>query len=1428
MRGRAPVPLERAADIRARLLEDAAARFAFGAWSLDLASGRYVGTESLARLLQWEAALDALDFDALRTALLEPGRTAFELAIERARSRGTPWDFGARLRQRDGTEQFVQLRGAALVENGRCIGLRGAVQLLPAASSNIESRDNERAQRGLVQRLELAAAAAGVGFFEVGPAAADNTWSARMREIYGLDPTSPPPDRETWRRVFLHPDDAAAQEAAILASFRSGTYEHEHRIIRADGAVRWVYSHAVVDSQSERRWLGIAMDITERKLGEQQLHEALDRLALATKGSGVGVWQRDLDRDIAHWSDELFPLYGLPQHRGAPDWKELVAIVHPDDRALFESQWQDLVGSTEFIDSEYRVRHPDGRTRWILTRGRHEPGRGAHRGRIVGVALDITERKAAEQRARDAGRWLEIASQAMRLGLWRRDLATDTLHWNAELRRIFGLAETAPDPTLDQVLEYVLPEDRPKVLASRQGPDARREIVEVEYRVRRADGEIRTLLSRGAAQQDLDGKPSAAYSAIIDVTDQRRAAVALEQTLERLKVAAETGGVGVWERDLATDAAHWDPVLWTLYGLAPRETGPSRAEAERYVHPDDRATVDAAWRRLQEVDHAVEYEFRVPRADGSLAYLNSRGRCIRDAAGKPLRVVGATIDVTSSRNAQRQLREMDEFVKLASVVTGVGFFRIGLDSTTSFTDAQLKRIFGFDPAGGEPSRDAFESRILPEDRPILHNVRELVRGSAQPVGAEYRIRLPDGSLRHIFTRRALVRDESGRPMHVLGTAIDVTSTHTAEQERERLAQRIELATSELQLGLWEWDPLAHTSVWNDQMYTLFGHSRESFAGLTWLDAVHPDDRATALNELKTVVAEGRNFDYEFRIVRPDGEVRWIASRGRAQRDPQGLTTRVFGINVDITERHSAELERAALAKRMQLAADAAHIGLWERDAEGDEGNWNSANFALWGLPRNVRAPSTEQVTERVHPDDRAAFRAQFREAAAGREPDDLEYRVVHGDGRMVVLRTRVRPVTTSGRSLRIVGVNIDVTQQRLAEQALIAKEMAERANQAKTEFLSRMSHELRTPLNAILGFAQLLELNPAERLSPQQRANVDHIQKAGWHLVSLIDEVLDLARIESGRMALTIARIALQGVIEESLAMIHADAVARGLHVEQHTLPDAPAHVSADRVRLKQVLVNLLSNAVKYNADNGRVGIEVAAGAEHSVRITVRDTGRGMSATQLANVFEPFNRLGLENSGIAGTGIGLSITRRLVEQMKGSIEVMSEEGVGTRFVVTLPAAAPVAPTPTEPVAAGALRRDDLPGTVLYVEDNESNIQLVEQLLALRPRVKLLVARDSTSARVLAAVTQPDIVLVDMRLPDAIGIDVLHALRAQAHMERLTCIAISANALPEDIAAARAAGFDDYLTKPLDAEHFLARIDAALTRPAAAALARSPG
>ena len=317
---------------------------------------------------------------------------------------------------------------------------------------------------------------------------------------------------------------------------------------------------------------------------------------------------------------------------------------------------------------------------------------------------------------------------------------------------------------------------------------------------------------------------------------------------------------------------------------------------------------------------------------------------------------------------------------------------------------------------------------------------------------------------------------------------------------------------------------------------------------------------------------------------------------------------MFGVIVDITERRSADLERVALSTRMQLAADAAHIGLWERDAEGDDGKWNAANFALWGLPGNVSPPRVEQVSVACIP---TIARPSSRSSARRRpdvEPDDLEYRVVHGDGRTVVLRTRVRPVMDAGRSLRIVGVNIDVTQQRLAEQALDhAKRPPSAPTEAKSEFLSRMSHELRTPLNAILGFAQLLDTRRRRELQP--RGESAHIaSKAGRHLLALINEVLDLSRIEAGRWRCrSSARRA--GGVEEVARDDHAVAAARASR-RCSDLSDGAPRCAADRVALKQVLTNLLSNAVKYNREDGHVRCAVARRPGRASRSSVPTPAR--------------------------------------------------------------------------------------------------------------------------------------------------------------------------------------------------------------------------
>jgi len=376
---------------------------------------------------------------------------------------------------------------------------------------------------------------------------------------------------------------------------------------------------------------------------------------------------------------------------------------------------------------------------------------------------------------------------------------------------------------------------------------------------------------------------------------------------------------------------------------------------------------------------------------------------------------------------------------------------------------------------------------------------------------------------------------------------------------------------------------------------------------------------------------------------------------------------------------------------------------------------------------------------------------------------------------------------------------------------------ADQANRAKTDFLSAMSHELRTPLNAILGFAQLMESGlPAP--TPSQKRNLEQILKAGWYLLELINEILDLAVIESGNVSLSREPVSLSEVMLECRAMVDRQAQQRDIGMTFPTF-DTPRFVSADRTRVKQVLINLLNNAIKYNRPGGTVVVECAPGSNGSIRITVEDTGVGMSVKQLAQLFQPFNRLGKEAGAEEGTGIGLVVTKRLVELMGGSIGSGSTVGKGSVFWIELPLTA----APQRAVRAAervALARPPVPEgakvrTLLYVEDNPANLELVEQIVARRKDLRLMSAADGELGVEFARACLPDVIVMDINLPGISGIDAMRTLRADPATEHIPVIALSANAVPRDIEKALEAGFSNYLTKPINVLRFMEALDAAL-------------
>ena len=387
---------------------------------------------------------------------------------------------------------------------------------------------------------------------------------------------------------------------------------------------------------------------------------------------------------------------------------------------------------------------------------------------------------------------------------------------------------------------------------------------------------------------------------------------------------------------------------------------------------------------------------------------------------------------------------------------------------------------------------------------------------------------------------------------------------------------------------------------------------------------------------------------------------------------------------------------------------------------------------------------------------------------------------------------------------RVVEANVrlatEVGERRRAEAE------AEGANRAKSEFLSRMSHELRTPLNGIIGFSQLLEMELEE---PTQRESVAHIQKGGRHLLSLINEVLDIARIEAGKMSISLEPVLVDDVVRTAIDLIGPQAAARGITVEDQVSADV--YAVADRQRLQQVLLNFLSNAVKYNRDGGTIVVTCAAGA--AVRVAVTDTGPGIPPAMLTRLFTPFDRLGADRSTVEGTGLGLALSKRLVEAMHGTIEVASEVGRGTTLTIALPpATAPSADRDSSGAVAAEAATPTRRGTLLYIEDNVANLRLVERILTYRPGLKLLSAMHGSGGLELALHHRPQAIVLDLHLPDLDGAEVLARLRQDARTRDIPVVILSADATGGQVSRLLAQGATAYLTKPLDVSEFLALID----------------
>jgi len=858
-----------------------------------------------------------------------------------------------------------------------------------------------------------------------------------------------------------------------------------------------------------------------------------------------------------------------------------------------------------------------------------------------------------------------------------------------------------------------------------------------------------------------------------------------------------------------------NPALCTMLGRD--EPVLLAATWQELTHPDDLA-VDSAL--VGEVLDGTRDTYRLSkrylRPDGAIVHGDLSVSCVRDDAGQVEYFVSQIVDVTEQMLLQERYQLLAE--------NGSDIVALGdNEGRMVWVSPSVTAVTGWlpDDLVGRRFRDLVHPDDVGSVASVQHDLLEGQRGRM-----EVRVLAADGSYRWTAISIKPVIDDEGRITGRVASWWDAEESHAARELLDQVRERYRAALdAELDAHVFLEAVRADDGSIEDFVYIDANRQACEYVRRTMDDLIgsrmlvaYPGQRTAGLfDRYVDLVETGRPLvldEVEIHSEIADA-TRWFDFRGVKVGDGLSLTWR------DVSERVRARAAVEESEEHYRLLAENASDVVFQGSPEAVI-QWVSPSIAdvLGGSADDYVG---RHVSALIHPEDVAAMQAASRGVNQG---DRVSYRArVQGPTGERWVEVTAKPVRDAdGAVIARVGSIRDVHEQVLAELALeeserSARELAARyevarnealeANLAKTAFLSRMSHELRTPLNSILGFGQLLEMGVLDEV--EQRDALRTMRRAGQHLLHMIEEILDISRIEAGRLSLSMESVIVADAVREAFDIAARQAEEAGVVMALDAGECADDRVWADRQRTIQILLNLLTNAIKYNRPGGSVTVSCAPDGPSRVSISVTDTGRGLTDEQRQRLFEPFDRLGAENSGIEGTGIGLTLSAALASAMSGRIDVVSEPGEGSTFSLVLPRSTVAEPeTEPEPVVLGADPQRST--SVLYIEDNPANTALMRRIAGLRDKVVLRIEADGGSGLAAALADPPDLVLLDLHLPDMSGQDVLEELRSDPRTAQVPVVVVTADASPDVARTLRGRGADALLTKPVDVASVLGWLD----------------